>query len=42
MAGENKGTEEASLGAERSDGDGQRWQEMAAVWPGSGEARGRG
>jgi hypothetical protein len=42
MAGESKGTEAASLGVERCGGDGQKRREMAAAWPGSGEAGERG
>jgi hypothetical protein len=42
MAGESKGTEVASLGAERGDGDHRRRRETVAARPGSGEAIGRG
>jgi hypothetical protein len=42
MAGESKGSEAASLSAERGGGDSRRWREMAAAWSGSGEAEGKG
>jgi hypothetical protein len=42
MAAESKGTEAASLGAERGGGDGRRWQETTVVRLGLGKAGGRG
>jgi hypothetical protein len=41
MAGESKGTEVASLGAERGGGDGRRWWETATARLGLGMAGGR-
>jgi hypothetical protein len=42
MAGESKGTETTSLGAERGSRDGWRWREIAVAQPGSSKVGGRG
>jgi hypothetical protein len=42
MAGESKGTEVASLGAEWGGRDGRRWQEMVVAQSSSDEVRVRG